>query len=114
MLNACEAVIAADKKEKQVDLITRVDGSGRAVIEVRDNGVGMSSDVQARIFEPFFTTKGMNTGGGEGGTGLGLYICYGILSRHGVEPEIESIEGEGTCFVLSFPLNGEETHESNA
>ncbi|HIB76733.1 MAG TPA: ATP-binding protein [Flavobacteriales bacterium] len=56
----------------------------------------------------------MNTDNGEGGTSLGLYICYGILSRHGVEPEIESIEGEGTRFVLSFPLNGEETHEPNA
>jgi signal transduction histidine kinase len=112
VLNAREAVLAGDADEKQVTIKTYVDSEGRAVLEIEDNGIGMDSEVISRVYEPFFTTKGMNTGGGEGGSGLGLYICYGILSRHGVEPLVRSKEGEGTSFVLAFPLSVEERHES--
>ena len=71
------------------------------VITVRDNGCGISEDVQKRIFDPFFTTKPV----GEG-TGLGLSISYGIVTEYGGEITCQSTEGEGTLFILTFPAVG--------
>jgi signal transduction histidine kinase len=70
-----------------------------AVVYVSDNGIGMSSEIKKRTFEPFFTTKG------AGGSGLGLSICYGIISRHQGEIAVESIEGEGSTFNIHLPVN---------
>ncbi|MEK7371640.1 MAG: ATP-binding protein, partial [candidate division NC10 bacterium] len=69
---------------------------GRVEILVSDTGVGMPEDVRERIFDPFFTTKGSQ------GTGLGLAMTYGILSRHDARVTVESEEGRGTTFRLSF------------
>ena len=68
-----------------------------AILEVVDDGIGMSDDVKSRMFEPFFTTKGL------GGTGLGLSMVYGIVSRHGGSVEAESAPGEGTTVRIRFP-----------
>jgi signal transduction histidine kinase/CheY-like chemotaxis protein len=75
-------------------------GAREAGIEVvvSDTGVGMSETVRERIFDPFFTTKGPQ------GTGLGLAMAYGIVSRHGATIAVESAEGVGSTFRLSFPL----------
>ncbi len=70
-----------------------------AIIRVSDNGEGMSEEVKKRIFDPFFTTKG------EVGTGLGMSMVYGIISRHGGKIEVESKVGEGTTFTLHFPIS---------
>ena len=107
VLNARDAVSEARDEGGRIELLTRSQDGKRAVLEVSDNGGGMTKEVKARVFEPFFTTKGLATGGGKSGSGLGLYICYGILSRHGVEPEIVTAPGEGTRFVLVFPELGE-------
>ena len=71
---------------------------GQGIIEVVDSGVGMSAEVQARVFEPFFTTKG------EGGTGLGLAMVFGIVEQHGGHIEVRSAPGDGTTFRITFPL----------
>jgi len=72
----------------------------RVVIEVSDNGVGMSSELQARIFEPFFTTKG------EGkGTGLGLSVSYGIVHSHGGTISVESAPDSGSTFRVTLPAD---------
>ncbi len=70
----------------------------RAIVCVRDNGIGMSPDIQKRIFEPFFTTKKIGKG-----TGLGVSISYGIIRDYDGTIQTESIPGEGTTFTLSFP-----------
>lgn len=70
---------------------------GHAVIEVADDGIGMTEDVQSRMFEPFFTTKGLS------GTGLGLSMVYGIVSRHQGTIEVESAPGRGTVVRMRFP-----------
>jgi len=69
----------------------------RVELLVADTGTGMPEHVRQRIFDPFFTTKGPR------GTGLGLSMTYGILSRHGAQIRVESEEGRGTRFRLSFP-----------
>lgn len=66
-------------------------------LTVTDSGMGMSAAVRPSIFDPFFTTKGPQ------GTGLGLSMTYGIISRHGGRIEVESEEGHGSTFRLAFP-----------
>ena len=71
----------------------------KAVITMRDSGVGIPPDVMPRIFDPFFTTKP------EGqGTGMGLAVSYGILTRHGGQIEADSQPGQGATFTLALPL----------
>jgi len=76
----------------------RVDAAdGLGIVEVADSGLGMTPEVQARAFEPFFTTKG------EGGTGLGLAMVFGIVEQHGGQIEVQSAPGAGTTFRITFP-----------
>ena len=68
------------------------------VAEVSDTGLGIPSEYLARIYDPFFTTKAIGQG-----TGLGLSITYGIVREHDGGIDCESIVGQGTKFILSFP-----------
>jgi signal transduction histidine kinase len=70
-----------------------------AVVRVRDNGPGIAEEDRERIFDPFFTTRGPDEG-----TGLGLSIAFDIVREHGGTLEVESNDGEGTCFTLRLPL----------
>ncbi len=69
----------------------------RIEIVVSDSGVGMPLEVREKVFDPFFTTKGPQ------GTGLGLSMTYGIISRHGGSIAVESELGQGSTFRLSLP-----------
>jgi len=71
-----------------------------AIIKIRDQGTGMSPEVQKQIFDPFFTTRL-----DSGGTGLGLSICYAIIKEHGGSIEIESELGGGTSVYVRIPLH---------
>ncbi len=72
----------------------------RIAIEVEDTGVGIQPEDLSKIFEPFFTTKEV----GEG-TGLGLAVCYGIITDHGGRLSVRSNVGKGTTFTILLPIN---------
>ena len=70
----------------------------RVVIEVEDEGSGIPQEDVSKIFEPFFTTKEVGKG-----TGLGLAVCYGIISEHGGRISVRSSVGKGTTFSIFLP-----------
>jgi two-component system NtrC family sensor kinase len=67
-------------------------------VEFIDTGSGISPSNLPKIFDPFFTTKPLGRG-----TGLGLSVCYGIVSEHGGRIEVDSIEGRGSTFRILLP-----------
>jgi signal transduction histidine kinase/ActR/RegA family two-component response regulator len=79
---------------------TSADEAERVHIEISDTGVGMDEATQRRCLEPFFTTKG------ERGSGLGLAMVYGMISRHSAELQLESNPGQGSTFRLIFAAAG--------
>lgn len=72
---------------------------GEFLMTVRDSGCGISAEILSRIFDPFFTTKEIGKG-----TGLGLAVVHGVLTRGGGRAEVESEPGAGTLFRIFFPL----------
>jgi len=70
--------------------------------EFSDTGCGIAPQHLAKIFDPFFTTKPLGRG-----TGLGLSVCYGIVSEHGGRVEVDSSEGAGSTFRVLLPLHHE-------
>lgn len=68
-------------------------------LRIADTGPGMSPDVLGRVFDPFFTTKE------EGkGSGIGLSVVHGIIQSHKGYINVQSKEGEGTCFEVYLPV----------
>lgn len=80
------------------------------VITVKDRGVGMSPETQARIFEPFFTTKSVGSG-----IGLGLPMVYGYMQRNGGDVRVVSTPGAGTSIALWLPaIHAEANSQSDS
>jgi two-component system, cell cycle sensor histidine kinase and response regulator CckA len=97
LLNILENALAAMERGGRLTIHVRAE-EARAVVSVADTGRGMSEEVQRLAFEPFFTTRSS-----EGGTGLGLSLAQEIVHRYGGTISLESREGAGTTFTLSFP-----------
>lgn len=84
-------------------LTLRAHNEGAGVrLEISDTGVGIPAGNVAKIFEPFFTTKEVGQG-----TGLGLAVCYGIVTEHGGHIAVESALGRGTTFTVTLPAADE-------
>ncbi len=87
------AIDAAGPGELQIDLSTSIDARGWIVLDIRDNGLGMSPEVLERAVEPFFSTK-------AGHIGVGLSIANGIWRRHKGTLAVRSSGGDGTTIRL--------------
>ena len=102
LINAAEA---ADKKNSWVKLNALLDErlSNALVVEVTDNGSGISERNMGKIFDPFFSTKSS-----RGGTGMGLYLCLALADQMGARIEVDSRSGQGSTFRL-IPNGNEKT-----
>jgi len=96
-LNAIQAMPGGGLLKIKVDA-----GAAEVHVEVSDTGCGISPQELEKIFDPFYTTST-----DKRGTGLGLPICYSVVTQHGGTLEVESAEGEGSTFTVSLPLGGD-------
>jgi len=110
LTNAIDAVPRGGRIHMRVSAATEWNGNGRSGVRltVADSGPGIPKAVRSRLFEPFFTTKK------EVGTGLGLWLCKGIVERHHGSILVKSRSEPGnswTVFSAFLPSSG---HRSNA
>jgi signal transduction histidine kinase len=96
--NALNAMPQGGKLSINTSRVIRY-GQGYVAVGIQDSGVGISPDNLPRIFEPFFTTRS-----GQGGTGLGLSVTYGIVTEHGGAIEVESAPERGSTFTVFLPV----------
>lgn len=102
LVNAAHAIEEFGK----ISVRTRQEGE-QVVIEIEDNGTGISPENLNRIFEPFYTTKPIGKG-----TGLGLSLSFNIVEKHKGRIEALSTPGEGTCFRISLPVRQPESADN--
>ena len=94
VVNAIEAV--KEKDQPRIVLSAFLNNNNRKpVIKVADNGTGMPAEILEKIFIPFFSTK-------KSGSGIGLSLCKQIMMLHKGNIQVQSIDGEGTAFLLQF------------
>ncbi|HVF58257.1 MAG TPA: ATP-binding protein [Thermoanaerobaculia bacterium] len=102
LCNLLDNAIKYNRPDGSVTLALSRDGE-RAVVEVRDTGIGIPPEAVPRLFERFYRVdKGRARE--EGGTGLGLAIVKHVAQSHGGQVEVESRPGQGSTFRVRLPL----------
>jgi two-component system NtrC family sensor kinase len=96
--NAMDAL--REMKEGRITVSTGVKDQGMVGVIITDNGHGIPKEKIKHIFEPFYTTKEKGQG-----TGLGLFISYGIIRRLGGSIIVESEIDKGTVFNVDLPID---------
>jgi len=99
--NSAGAIQGSGQSDGRIVVATWSQGV-EIVVEITDNGCGISPEVLPKIFDPFFTTKPPGKG-----TGLGLSVSHGIVARHGGRIEVQSQVGKGSCFRVVLPLRNQ-------
>jgi len=105
LLNLVKNASEAIEQEGQVEVSTRwitehkLKGQKSMSIEIRDDGKGIPKESLEKIFSPFYTTK-------KEGSGLGLFLAYQIIAKHGGAIFVDSELGEGTTIKLYLPISG--------
>ncbi|MGA2159279.1 MAG: PAS domain S-box protein [Dehalococcoidia bacterium] len=100
IINA-EHAITSKKREGKIKVTTGLEDN-MVKITVADDGPGIPREMLERLFDPFFTTKEVGQG-----TGLGLSVCHGIVTKHGGRIYAESVEGQGAVFIIQLPASRE-------
>lgn len=109
LTNAAQALSIAKVESATIYLRVYVE-KYHLVVQVSDNGPGMSENVSRRIFEPFFSTKAEGSG-----TGLGLSVSYFIITEQmGGVMEVESKSGQGATFTIRIPIDNENTPKGSS
>ncbi|HHY78580.1 MAG TPA: transporter substrate-binding domain-containing protein [Clostridiales bacterium] len=103
ILNAIESM---DKEDKKI-IINGENRQDTVYLSIKDNGCGMDKNILSKIFNPFFTTK-------ANGTGLGLYVSYQLLLQNNGGINIDTVEGEGTTFTITFNKTGDDIYAEAA
>jgi two-component system NtrC family sensor kinase len=99
-IDAAGSAVDADRKKGRIRIRTALlSNSNEILIEISDNGPGISKEHINKIFDPFFTTKEIGKG-----TGLGLSIVYSIIEKLGGRITVASEIGKGTAFTIYFPM----------
>ncbi len=98
LVNAAQALQVGAASENVIRVATSTDRAGHVIVEVSDTGPGIPEEILDRIFDPFFTTKPVGVG-----TGLGLWICQGIVTSLGGHITAESKPGSGATFRVLLP-----------
>jgi two-component system nitrogen regulation sensor histidine kinase GlnL len=102
-LNLIKNAADAISKKGTVEISTRwitdykLSGENAISVEIKDGGIGISKEVIEKIFTPFYTTK-------KEGSGLGLFLAYQIIAKHGGAIFVESELGKGTVFKVYLPI----------
>ena len=102
MLNSVKYKSENPKVHPYIHIYTERYGHGVRLI-VEDNGTGIREEEMSRIFEKGFT--GSNGRNGKKSTGMGLYLCRRLCEKLGIAIEAESVRGEGTKMILTFPVS---------
>lgn len=97
-INIIKNAIEASTNGGKVEILVQKKGQDQILIQIKDNGIGISEDRLKRIGEPFFSHK-------EKGTGLGLTICFKIIESHRGKIFFVSQLGEGTTVDIILPVN---------
>jgi PAS domain S-box-containing protein len=98
LLNAAQAIPDGDVVSHEIRIHTAVTEGGQVQVSVSDTGVGIPKEARARVFDPFYTTKPEGVG-----TGLGLWVCQGIVTALGGKIDVESQERAGTRVIVTLP-----------
>lgn len=85
------------KKKKRIDILVNVNSS-TCTLQVRDNGIGMSSETKSKLFQLFYRGSAVSTG-----AGVGLYISREVLTKMKGKISVTSMISKGSCFSLSIP-----------
>ncbi len=93
------SVDALDAKTGKIEVSSELK-NGLIEIKIKDSGKGITWEAVENIFEPFYTTKEVGKG-----TGLGLWVSYGIIKNLGGDIHVDSEIGQGSTFTINLPLN---------
>ena len=100
LLNAVDAIMECktNSSEKQINVESSL-ADDQVILTFTDTGHGIEQKNLSKIFEPFFTTKKPGKG-----TGLGLWVSYGIVKSFRGDLKVKSQSGKGTTFIISLPI----------